>query len=120
MLTPEQIKKLIEIANPESFSYHESPSGNSKFDNLKAGTEYYYFDSSILMDLAYPLFLQRCIEGINNAYSVLGTSDYWIEQDYSEIKVVNYRYEDKYANIEIGDGIIEAKEKALRYILNES
>ena len=121
MLTPEQIKKLIEIAKPDGFRFTlsgDSKLGGGYMEYMEQPCSVFglYMPESIM----YPLFLQKCIEGINRSYLnetnnrwvievTLQSLDIW-DGDVSSIVAV-YCYDEK-TNMD------KIKEQALIYILD--
>jgi hypothetical protein len=115
MLEIELIKKGCELA--DGFRYHESPDKYTKFDQLVSNVDYHYFDSATFKDLAYPLFLQRVIEGINKK-SRKETQTFTIMMNHAFLDVYNWNNMKKDLTIYFQDTTPDqAKEQAIIYIL---
>ena len=119
MLTAEQIEKLIEIAKPDGFSFDNNYSililPNNKCYKI-IGT--YTFECVPDYDsVYYPLFLQKCIEGVNKieGYFAQQMKDCIIvimEINDSIIDSTDYDFKDY-------NSIDQAKEQALIYMLDQ-
>ena len=114
MLTPDEIKKLIEIAKPEEFNCYEDIDGLTLVIGIKHET-LFIDNNMVLEEVFYPLFLQRCIEGINRK-SLNGNTWTYIETTINQIVV--FDGEESYKPFE-DNSIDQAKEEALRYILEQ-
>ena len=133
MLNQDQIKKLVEVCEPEGLRFStrgsdcyieiwDTTQGEPDHKN-NCGWDSYLIDFtwSPYRDIAYPLFLQRCIEGVNRKYqSVSDNETKWISVEGDCICVsLNWRENDKNFFYKDHDTIDQAKEAALLYYLQE-
>ena len=119
MLTPEQIKKLIEIAKPEGFNCYEDIDGLTLVIGIRHET-LFIDNNMVLEEVFYPLFLQKCIEGVNRGYRDNIQDRYFIDTDAESIDV--WDEDDRTypfcGNFRDYGTIDQAKEQALIYILD--
>ena len=121
MLTAEQIKKLINIANPDGFSWESKKIKDGRMTVIIEVICYYshvislkyFYENPKSMD--YKFFLQKCIEGIYKWQEIL------IEQNSINITVHHSYLSDEGIELKkvfgYTKGIDQAKEHALIYIL---
>ena len=128
MLTPEQIKKLIEIAKPEGFRFTlsgDSKLGGGYMEYMEQPCSVFglYMPESIM----YPLFLQKCIEGVIKKYGFQFDAFYNKEKqewDYMFFNKFKMQYPESQGllkhinNVTTHKDIDQAKEQALIYILD--
>lgn len=104
MLTPEEIKKLIEIAKPDGFEYR-GERGIYFFAHT------YKVTSGTFKRVVYPLFLQRCRQGVNREFD---KGEYTINLEDGYVEVMKGR-DVGYRQVESDQRL----EEALRYILEQ-
>ena len=119
VITPEQIKKLFEIAKPDRFEYVEATGKVPKC--LKdPENRYILIDLELNKSMSYRLFLQGCIEGINRNYRDNIQDRFFINTDPESMDI--WDNDDRkiafYVNFEEYQTIDQAKEQALIYILD--
>ena len=108
MLTVEEFKECCMYA--EGFSYHESPTGNPKFNQLITGADYFYLNSARFDDIIYPLFLNRVRQGINKNCMLFSI---YIEEEFIRLKDAYYETIEEYYDTDKG------LEQAIKYILEK-
>lgn len=115
MLTPDEIKKLIEIAKPYGFIGHEKSCSSYTIEYLKSAFEIEYdtLKGSANREV-YELFLQRCRQGVNRS---LKTKPFKIYSLTETLFIMNI---DIHLCIQEYKDTDEGLEEALRYILEKT
>lgn len=115
-LTPEEIRRCIEDFKPEGFEYVSSMQ-NGRYGQIKYLNDFFYLQSVTWMKTLYPLFLTRCIEGINKIIKDVAIVTFWDGKgwwcydcglDRFDLPMTVYATPD------------QAKEQAIKYILDHT
>lgn len=118
MLTVEDIKKIFNNFEVEDFSFHERSccALTIEINHSSYEIEYKTGKGSSNTEI-YELFLQRVIEGINK--NSRKTTGKYIETSYMRIAVIDRSNMISVFNSWIKDSIDQAKEQAIKYILEK-
>ena len=112
MLEIEEIKKGAKFA--EGFEYSPKKDGRPSVTFPDGQWTFLDYPNELFQLITYPLFLQRVIEGINNKGDYILEINHWCINIYNRHSYDLIKQFDFYEDIE---GIDQAKEQAIKYIL---